>query len=154
MHGWRRYPVAMRLTLQTDYALRVLMYLAAQGDVRCSIPEIANAYDISRNHLMKVVNALSHGGFIKTVRGRGGGFQLSRAPDAINIGAVVRYTETDLQIADCGSCIISRACGLQGALGKAMAAFLTVLDGYSLADITTNREGLRQLLFVEPLTVG
>lgn len=136
----------MRLTLHTDYALRVLLYLAAHEAQRCSIGEIAQGYGISRNHLMKVVHVLGRGGFIKTVRGRGGGFQLARAPTEINVGMVVRYTETDLQLADCGTCAIKRACGLTGVLGEAMAGFLAVLDRYSLADIARDRSALRLLM--------
>ncbi|MBB5687016.1 RrF2 family transcriptional regulator [Sphingobium boeckii] len=137
----------MRLTLHTDYALRVLIYLAAHEGQRCSIPAIAQGYDISRNHLMKVVHVLGRGGFIKTVRGRGGGFQLARPASEINIGAVVRHTETDLRIADCGACVIGGSCGLTGVLGQAVAGFLQVLDGFSLADIARDTKGFSELMF-------
>lgn len=91
----RSQPLRMQLTRHTDYALRVLIHLAATPAGRATIPEIADVYDLSRNHLMKVVHHLGQGGFIATQRGRGGGFTLARAPEAIALGAVVRHTEPD-----------------------------------------------------------
>ncbi len=85
----------MQLTRHTDYALRVLIHLAAKPSGRATIPEIADAYGLSRNHLMKVVHHLGQGGFLDTRRGRGGGFTLARAPDSISLGDVVRHTEPD-----------------------------------------------------------
>lgn len=136
----------MRLTRYTDYALRVLIYLAAREDRLCSIGGIAQAYGISQNHLMKVVSDLARGGFVTTVRGRGGGLRLSRPPAEINIGAVVRHTEEGFDLVDCGSCSIAPACGLTGLLGEAVAAFLHVLDQRTLADIVRNKAALAELL--------
>ena len=136
----------MRLSRYTDYALRVLIYLAAREDRLCSIGGIAQAYGISRNHLMKVVSDLGRAGFVTTVRGRGGGLRLSRPPAEINIGAVVRHTEEGFDLVDCGSCRIAPACGLTGLLGEALAAFLQVLDQRSLADIVRNKAALAELL--------
>ena len=136
----------MRLTLHTDYSLRVLIHLATRPDGRSSIGEIAMAYGISRNHLMKVVNELGHGGFITTIRGRGGGFTLARSADAITIGEVVRFSERDLTLADCGSCAIRPACGLVSVLGDAMNAFLAVLDRATIASVSSDRDRLRTLL--------
>lgn len=126
----------MRLTRYTDYALRVLLYLAERPERLCAIAEIATAHAVSRNHLMKVVHDLGKAGYVESVRGRHGGMRLSRSSDAINVGAVIREMEGDFALVDCGSCIIARRCGLQGALGEAMGAFLAVLDGYSLADLS------------------
>jgi len=128
-------PAAMRLTRHTDYALRVLLYLAARGDALTSIAEIAAAYGISHNHLMKVVNGLVRQGALESVRGRFGGVRLGQPPGAINIGAVVRQTEEGFDLVDCAQCRIASACGVNGVLGEALTAFLAVLDRYSLADV-------------------
>ena len=135
----------MRLTRYTDYAMRVLLYLGARGDDLCSIADIARAYDISQNHLMKVVNDLVNAGYLQSVRGRGGGIRLAKAPDAINVGALVRHTEDDLQLVECGSCLIAPACGMTGVLDEALLAFLHVLDRYSLADVLARKGGLSRL---------
>lgn len=142
----------MRLSRHTDYALRVLIHLAAEPDRRASIAEIARAYGISENHLMKVVHMLGRAGFIRTVRGRGGGIALARAPEAIGVGDVVRHGEPDLNLADCGSCVIAPACGLNGALGEALGAFLAVLDRYTIADVTRRRTDLAALLGLSTLS--
>ncbi|RYG36121.1 MAG: Rrf2 family transcriptional regulator [Burkholderiales bacterium] len=127
----------MRLTRYTDYALRVLIYLGARPDALCSIAEISRAYDISQNHLMKVVNDLVNAGYLASTRGRFGGIKLARPAGQINVGAVIRHTEDGFDLVDCGECIIAPACGLTGALRQALAAFLGVLDGYTLADLIT-----------------
>lgn len=125
----------MRLTRYTDYALRVLIYLGARPDALCSIAEISRAYDISQNHLMKVVNDLVNAGYLASARGRFGGIKLAKLPEEINVGAVIRHTEDNFDLVDCGDCVIAPACGLTGALRQALAAFLAVLDGYTLADL-------------------
>ena len=137
----------MRLTLHTDYSLRVLIHLAAGETERSSISEIAQAYGISRNHLMKVVHELGRGGFIHTIRGRGGGFTLARPPEEIRIGDVVRFSETDLKLVDCTSCTIRNCCGLIGVLNEARRAFLDVLDRYTIADAAADKDELRRALF-------
>ena len=142
----------MRLSLQTDYALRVLIHLAAHPDRLASIAEIARSYAISENHLMKVVNLLGRLGFVRTVRGRGGGIGLALPAGEIIIGKVVRQTETGLDLADCGGCVIAPACGLTRVLGEALGAFLGVLDRYSLADITEKQDQLAALLGLELAT--
>ncbi len=129
----------MRLTRYTDYAMRVLLYLGARQDRLCSIAEIAQAYGISQNHLMKVVSDLVSAGYLVSVRGRFGGVRLARPPDQINVGAVVRHTEDGFDLVDCGSCIIAPACGLTGALHQALAAFMKVLDGYTLESLLSRR---------------
>lgn len=136
----------MRLTRYTDYALRMLMHLAAHDGRLCSISEISEAFGVSRNHLMKVANDLGRAGYISPVRGRMGGLRLARAADQINLGDVVRHTEDGFALADCANCIIAPACGLTGALASALDAFLKVLDGYTLADIASKRPALRKLL--------
>ena len=139
----------MKLTLFTDYAVRVLLYLGARPERRCSIAEIARAYRVSQNHLMKVVNTLAREGYVESVRGRGGGIRLGRAPEAINLGALVRATEDGFQLVDCGQCVVAPACGVTGVLGEALAAFMAVLDRYTLADMLGRRQDLRLLLRVD-----
>jgi Rrf2 family nitric oxide-sensitive transcriptional repressor len=125
----------MRLTRYTDYAMRVLLYLGGQPDRLCSISEVARAYDISQNHLMKVVNDLVNAGYLVSVRGRLGGIRLARPATEINVGAVIRHTEDGFDLVDCGGCIIAPVCGLTGVLREALSAFLTVLDRYTLEDL-------------------
>lgn len=125
----------MKLTLYTDYSMRVLLYLGANSGRLSSIAEVAQAYGISQNHLMKVVNGLARAGYIESVRGRGGGIRLGKAPEDINMGVLVRYTEEGFDLVDCGSCVIAPACGMTAVLREAVSAFLSVLDGYTLADI-------------------
>nr|WP_295374708.1 Rrf2 family transcriptional regulator [uncultured Sphingosinicella sp.] len=137
----------MRLTRYTDYALRVLMHLAARPERLSSIGEIARTYRISQNHLMKVVHDLRKEGYVAAVRGRTGGIRLGRPASEINVGQVVRHTEEGFDLADCGSCVIAPACALTAALAEALAAFMRTLDGYTLADLVDQRrDSLRNLL--------
>lgn len=136
----------MRLTRYTDYSLRVLMHLAVHDDRLCSIGEIAAAHDISHNHLMKVVNALAHAGYVETVRGRGGGIRLGRPADEISVGDVVRYSEESGNLADCGGCVIAPACGLTAVLAQGMSAMFSVFDSYMLADLIGNKARMTRLL--------
>ena len=132
----------MRLTIFTDYTLRVLIYLGEhrrEGRL-ATIGDIAAAYDISGNHLMKIVHHLARQGYVETTRGKGGGMRLARAPERINIGDVVRSAEEDLAIVECFQpgnyeCPLGPACALRGLLGRAVGAFLEVLDGQTLADL-------------------
>lgn len=137
----------MRLTRYTDYALRVLMYLGAQRSA--TIPEIASRYNISRNHLLKVVHGLAQRKFIVTQRGKGGGLALARPPHEINVGDVVRRMEEDLALVECmgddpGACLVTPCCVLKSAFLEARESFLRTLDRYTLADLLT--PGLQNLL--------
>ena len=136
----------MKLTRYTDYALRVLLYLGASDDRRCSIGEIARGYRISENHLMKVVQDLGRMGLVATSRGRGGGIRLARPPEEIRVGDVVRRTETDMDLADCEGCVISPVCGLVGVFDEAVMAFMAVLDRYTIADLLARRGDMLRLL--------
>ena len=135
----------MQLSLKTDYALRMLMALATTDDL-LSVERVAEMYDISRNHLAKVAQHLAGAGYVETVRGRGGGLRLAMAAEAINVGAVVRDLERLEGFVACmggeTDCAIDGVCGLKPALAGALEAFLTHLDGYTLADFTTNRRAL------------
>ncbi|MGD6960316.1 RrF2 family transcriptional regulator [Rossellomorea aquimaris] len=134
----------MRLTLYTDYSLRVLIFLASKPKEELSnIKEIADAYSISKNHLMKVTYELGKNGLIETIRGRNGGIKLAQSPEDINIGKLVRTTEEDFHLVECfdaknNSCVITPVCGLKHVLGKALNAYLSVLDEYTLADLIRN----------------
>ena len=138
----------MRLTRYTDYALRVLTYLGAQPDRVCSVAEIARAYGISQNHLMKVAHDLGKAGYIEGVRGRTGGIRLSKPADRINVGAVVRRMEDGFALVECDACAIAPACDLTRILDEAMAAFMAVLDRYTLADLLKRQTKLLRLLGV------
>ena len=141
----------MQLTLYTDYSLRVLVYLGLVSERTATITEIANAYQISRNHLVKVVHNLSLTGFIRTTRGRGGGIALARDPENINIGDVVRHTEGNFHLVECfdvarNACPIALSCFLKDSLYDAQRAFMAVLDNKTLADMLKNSQWLRSKL--------
>ncbi len=130
----------MRLTLYTDYSLRVLLYLAHKEDETATITELADFYKISRNHLVKVVHQLGVNGYILTSRGRTGGIKLAHAAESIQIGEVVRSTEPDFDLLECfnpatDQCVVSPSCNLKGVIFNAQASFLSVLDQYTLADM-------------------
>ena len=135
----------MKLTRYTDYAMRVLLHLAARDDGRSSIGEIARVYGISQNHLMKVVQDLGKAGFLRTIRGRTGGVELAMPASEIVIGQVVRRTEEGFQLVDCSTCLIAKACSLPRVLNEATAAFIAVLDKYTVADLLDRRSDMRGL---------
>ncbi|MBK7755494.1 MAG: Rrf2 family transcriptional regulator [Deltaproteobacteria bacterium] len=140
----------MQLTWFTDYGLRLLLYAAAHPDRRVTVAEVASAYQISRDHLMKVSQRLTQLEIILATRGRGGGVQLALDPANIRLGAVVRALEPDLNLVECFSpltntCRISPACRLKGALFRARRAFLDSLDEHTLADVVGDPDALRAL---------
>lgn len=145
----------MRLTAYTDYSLRVLMRLALRPGSLATISEIAGAYAISEHHLMKVVHQLGRAGYVETVRGRGGGLRLAKKAQDINVGEVVRRMEPDFGVVACfrapESCTIEPACVLAEALDRALAAFMGVLDRYTLADLIRKPGPLLALLKLKPL---
>lgn len=129
----------MRLTQYTDFSLRVLIYLGVNREARSTIRSISEAYGISQNHLMKVVQQLAAAGHIQSRRGKGGGIRLAREPTQISIGQVVRDMEPDFGLVEClrpeNACVITTACALPGILGQAQSAFMNTLDHYTLADL-------------------
>lgn len=144
----------MHLTAHTDYALRILMFATARAaetgnDGRFSIEEVANAYAISRNHVMKIVQRLAAAGYLKSFRGRNGGLALGRAPSEVRIGALVRFLEVDCALVGCFSdpstCRICGQCVLQTALSDALEAFFDHLDRMTLADLTLSDRAMRRL---------
>ncbi|TVQ27900.1 MAG: Rrf2 family transcriptional regulator [Wenzhouxiangella sp.] len=145
----------MRVTRYTDYGLRVLMYLALQGQRRSTIREISEAFGISRNHLMKVVQQLAALGYVNAVRGVGGGLLLARPPGQVRLGEVLVDMEPDLGLVECmrpeGTCVISPVCRLSGALDEALKSFVDTLNRHTLADLVEPAvaDRLRLLLKVD-----
>lgn len=130
----------MRLSDYTDYTLRVLMYCAVHRDRRVTIAELAQAHAISKNHLMKIVNDLARQGVLETMRGRGGGLRLLKAPADIRLGDVVRSSETDFRLVECfdrstNACSLTPSCRLKGVFHAALQAYFNELDAATLADI-------------------
>ncbi|AVX06039.1 protein aau3 (plasmid) [Maritalea myrionectae] len=134
----------MRLTMMSDYALRVLLYAAAHSERLVTIDETQEIYDISRGHLMKIVGVLSGAGILRSQRGRSGGFTLGRLPDQIRLGEILRLTEPDFHMVECLSptneCSITPFCRLPGIVSEALAAFMAVMDRHTLADLIIRPE--------------
>jgi Rrf2 family transcriptional regulator, nitric oxide-sensitive transcriptional repressor len=154
----------MRLTVYTDYTLRVMIYLALKyrsGEV-ATIDEIAQAYGISRNHLMKIVNELGQSGFIETTRGRAGGARLARAPSSISLGEVVRMAEKDFAVVQCqdrtfeADCAVFQACNLKRGLRRAVDAFMAELDKMTFEEAVSAPSVAESLLGMggEPVAVA
>lgn len=141
----------MRLNQASDFALRVLIFVANCDEKLAKIDDISKRYHISRTHLMKIVNKLARAGLLETVRGRNGGLRLYGAPDNIRIGDVVRAIEEDFALVEClrggtNKCIITPACQLPGIFDEALDAFMAVLDKYTLKDVIQNRNALHNIL--------
>ncbi|WP_139736595.1 Rrf2 family transcriptional regulator [Aeromonas caviae] len=138
----------MRLTSYTDFGLRALLYLATlpEGELS-SVAKVSALYDVSRNHMVKVVNQLVKLGYLQSQRGKNGGIRMACSPESVNIGQVIRALEGNLDGIDCNSplCHIVSVCLLKGALKEAMNAFLAVMDGYTLQDLLANRDELQQV---------
>ncbi len=130
----------MRLTMYTDFALRLLMLLALEPDEIHTVEEAARRYRISRNHLTKVAQRLVQTGTVESLRGRGGGLRLAKPARTISLGAVVRATEDSFALVECfdkerNQCVVTAGCGLRGPLEEALQAFMVVLDRYTLDDL-------------------
>ncbi len=137
----------MKLTHYSNYALRSLQFAALRSPALCRVDEVAAAHGISRAHIVKVVYEMGQAGFLETVRGRGGGFRLARRPEEITVGEVLRVTEGPFELVECfnpetNSCPLIGVCRLSRAIGEAMAAFIAVLDGVTIADIAANKRSL------------
>jgi Rrf2 family transcriptional regulator, nitric oxide-sensitive transcriptional repressor len=151
--------VAMRLTDYTDYSLRVMLYLALRRDGLATIQEISDAYGISKNHLMKVVQRLGELGWVDTVRGRNGGLRLAPNTPSLSVGAVVRQTENDFALVGCfpdeqgerRQCVIEPQCRLKHALAAARDAFLAELDRHTIGEIAQPASDLSGLLGLMPI---
>lgn len=141
----------MRLTHQANYCVRVLIYCAANRTRPSKVPEIARIYGISETHLFKIMRVLVENGFVQTFRGRHGGIRLAKPAEEITLGDVVRAAEENFHLAECfdetrQDCPLVTSCNFNRALSEALAAFFTVLDGYTIADLAQNRGELRALL--------
>ncbi len=141
----------MQMTKYSDYSLRALIYLGLNRHRRCTIREIAEAYGISENHLMKLIHQLGQEGYIKTTRGKNGGLELAMPASEINLGEVFRATEGNFQLVECfagqkkNTCPIAGPCRLTGVLESALQAFLEVLDQYTLEDMLTPSPAFRRI---------
>jgi Rrf2 family nitric oxide-sensitive transcriptional repressor len=152
---WYRFNITrfgtMNLSYYTDYSLRTIIFLGLHPSAVSSISQISEAFGISRNHLVKVVNHLARWGFIKSTRGRGGGLRLARDPAEINLGELVRRTETNFRLVECfdpsyNTCPLTAACELKTVMAEARNAFLKTLDRHSLADVLRRRKAMLALL--------
>jgi Rrf2 family nitric oxide-sensitive transcriptional repressor len=147
----------VHLTLHADYSLRVLIYLAAYRDRVVSTAEISEAYGISKNHLVRVVQSLGRYGYIEVRPGRLGGLALRRDPGQISMGEVVRKTEPHFHLVECfdpvdNTCPITRPCGLKRILFQAREAFMHVLDAVTLDDVLKRSDGdLKEYFLTKPL---
>lgn len=141
----------MKLTEYTDYTLRTLMYLGLNRGRLVTIREIADAYGISKNHLMKVTHQLAQQQWVEAVRGRNGGLRLGLEPGKIRIGDVVRISEGGFPLVECldraaNRCAIAAECSLKSALNRALGEFFRVLDGQTLEDLLQNKKQLLRRL--------
>ncbi|MEO0328254.1 MAG: iron-responsive transcriptional regulator RirA [Pseudomonadota bacterium] len=146
----------MRLTKQTNYAIRIMMYCAANHGNLSQIPEIAKAYGLSELFLFKILKPLTKNGLVVSVRGRNGGIRLSREPEDVRLSEIVRVTEDNFNMAECFSeegadCPLIDSCELNSALREALAAFFNVLDQYTIQDLAINRHRIDKLLGIDEL---
>lgn len=144
----------MHITRYTDYSLRVLIYLATHTDKLATISEIATSYNISKNHLMKIVQQLNVEGYVLAIRGKNGGIKLNNSPGEINIGSLVRSFEDQTKLVECfgesNQCVITPSCQLKSIFSKALESFYQTLDQYTLADLVgqSQQQKLTDLLAI------
>ncbi|MEM7302850.1 MAG: iron-responsive transcriptional regulator RirA [Pseudomonadota bacterium] len=140
----------MRLTKQTNYAIRMMMYCDSHEGL-CRVSSIAQFYGLSEQFLLKILQILTKAGFVESVRGRNGGIRLAKPASQIGLGEVVRATEDNFALAECFeegdvTCPLVSSCGLNRALSEALGAFLSILDEYSLADLTNKEHNINVLV--------
>lgn len=146
----------MRLTRQTNYAVRMLMYCAADPENLSRIPDIAKSYSVSELFLFKILQPLAKAGIMETVRGRNGGVRLARPADQITLLDVVKTTEENFTMAECfendaSECPLVDSCGLNSALRRALNAFFEVLSEYTIDDLVKARPDINALLGLDEL---
>jgi len=137
----------MRLTSYSNYALRAMQLAALKAPALVRVDDVVHVHGLARPHIVKIVHELGKAGLIETQRGRGGGFRLARAPEAITVGEVVRLTEGPIELVECfndatNTCPLIGICRLSTAFAQATRAFFEVLDGVTIADIASNRDQL------------
>jgi Rrf2 family nitric oxide-sensitive transcriptional repressor len=145
----------MKLTLFSDYSLRILMFAGLNEEPTFSVDDVARAYGLSRNHVAKVINFLTQRGYLSSQRGRGGGIRLGQKPEEIRVGQLLRQTENGSPLVECfdaatNTCPLIRACRLKLALSQAWTAFFDTLDGYTLADLIQKPGPLQHALQLKP----
>lgn len=143
----------MQLTQFTDYSLRALIYIALRKEL-CTIKDITEAYNISNNHMIKIIHNLSRLGLIKTIRGKNGGILMAAQPEAINLGQLITQLEPHFDLVPCfnkekANCCIAPVCKLKGLLHEAQAAFMEVLGRHTLADVLHNKNELSVFLNIK-----
>lgn len=141
----------MRITTFTDFSLRTLIYLASLPPGQMSsVQQVSKVYNVSQNHMVKVVGKLKKLGYIHAQRGKGGGISIAQAPEDINIGHVIAQMENHMDGVDCNApaCQLAPCCELRKALMVGMQAFIAAMENYTLADIMTNKDQLSPLLFI------
>lgn len=141
----------MQLTVRSNHAMRLMMYCAVNDDEVTPVADIARSCNMSEAHLAKIAHVLASHGFLETVRGRRGGVHLARPASEINVGAIVRATEFGRCLVECldpetNTCPLINVCRFRSIIGRALEAFLTVLDGYTLADLVVGRDELRAVM--------
>ena len=147
----------MHITRYTDYSLRVLIYLAINQEKISTISDIATSYDISKNHLMKIVQQLNQRGYVLATRGKNGGLKLNQPAADINIGSLVREIEDKNKLVECfgedNKCVITPSCQLKQVFAEAQDNFFKTLDAYTLQDLLgqEQQKGLSELLFIKAL---
>lgn len=144
----------MQLTQFTDYSLRALIYITLRKE-SCTIKDITEAYGISNNHMVKIIHNLAKLGLIKTIRGKNGGITMASQPETINLGRIITQLEPHFDLVPCfnkakANCCIAPVCKLKGVLHEAQAAFMEVLERYTLADVLHNKSDLSVLLNINP----
>ena len=144
----------MRLTKQTNYAIRILMYCAANKGNISQVADIADAYGLSREFLFKILQPLTRNGYIETIRGRNGGIRLARDAADVTLSEIVRLIEDNFEMAECFrgeaiNCPLVDSCQLNSALREALNAFFAVLDTYTIEDLAVNRFQIHKLLGIE-----
>lgn len=145
----------MHLTLRSNHAMRLMMYCAVNDRAVAPVSEIARACNMSEAHLSKIAHALAAAGFVETVRGRRGGVRLARPATELNVGEIVRATELGQCLVECldpetNTCPLIEVCRFRSIIGRALDAFLSVLDGYTLADLVADRGQIRAAMGLEP----
>mgnify|MGYP000001627551 FL=1 len=145
----------MQLTQFTDYSLRALIYITLRKE-SCTVKDITEAYDISNNHMVKIIHNLAKLKLIKTLRGKNGGILMAAQPEAINLGQLIVQLEPHFDLVPCfnkekANCCIAPVCKLKSVLHEAQAAFMSVLERYTLADVVYNKKELSVLLNIKIL---